>query len=60
MICPMCGKKDCNCLKWMWVIGVIFLILAWVLWGGIWPIEKVFAVVFVLMGIKKIAMSFMK
>lgn len=60
MICPMCGGKNCNCMKYMWIIGVVFLLLAWALWTGRWSLEKAFAVVFILIGVKKLAMSFMK
>ena len=60
MMCPMCGEKNCSCLKWMWVLGVIFLVLAWASWTETWPLNKIFAVVFLIYGVKKIAMSFMK
>lgn len=59
MKCEFCGKENCSCLKSKGIIGIIFLYLAYVLWVGNWPLDKVIAVVLLLVAIKKIAISLM-
>jgi len=60
MKCPMCGKDNCSCMKYMWILGVIFLILAWMLWANRLSLEQTVAILLVIMGIKKIVISFHK
>jgi len=59
-ICPVHGGTKCKCVKYMWIVGIIFLIMAWALWAESLSLEKAFVVVFLLIGIKGIAMSFAK
>ncbi|MFH1591863.1 MAG: hypothetical protein ABIB47_00645 [Candidatus Woesearchaeota archaeon] len=56
----MAKGKECCSEKYMWIFGVIMLILAWLLWVGSMTFEKVFAILLIIFGIKKIWMSFKK
>ena len=63
-ICIYCGRANCNCSKIMkvvtFVIGIIFLWVAWSLWTGAWSLEEINHVIEDVWGLKKILLSFTK
>ena len=57
MCCSMCGAPwgQCGCGKGMAVIGLLLVVLGVLLWRGMYfNLERAFAVVLVLMGLKKL------
>lgn len=45
-ICPIHSGTKCKCVKYMRIVGITFLIMAWALWPESLSLEKAFVVVF--------------
>jgi|TARA_B100001971_G_C18145607_1_gene512891 hypothetical protein len=60
--CDYCEKGSCGCVQGykgiMFVKGLIFLVIAYLLWNSQITLEQTIAVLIAIWGVKKLIMSF--